>query len=416
MSRLAWKLLSLVKMGWLMVGLFLVFAILLELVAAVSLRLVGGGPPELPPGAPRLYEELGSPGQEWRPYVYWRTRPYSGRHLNIDADGLRRTWNPAPGDTDAMRVFMFGASTLLGFKVRDDYTTPSFVAKIMARECEVPVVVSNFGQLGYVSTQDLIALLLELQRGNVPGVAVFYNGTVDVESSYDTQVAGRPRWEYLRRDAFQNFKQAALVRLGRRSSLVELGLRYVDGWNWAVPGIWTPPSSEEAFRQLAEETLRVYASNVKLALALGKSMGFDVLYFWQPVVWSKKSPTPYERSVIAASERKHPLRGALFREVYAQAAEHAELQANEHFHDIRDALDGAQDPPIWDATHTTESGNERIAERIAEPLCAIVERRACESGSHSAAGLQRGCTLQGGSGSRPPAEVEPGRSATGHRR
>ena len=212
MSRLAWKLLSLVKMGWLMVGLFLVFAILLELVAAVSLRLVGGGPPELPPGAPRLYEELGSPGQEWRPYVYWRTRPYSGRHLNIDADGLRRTWNPAPGDTDAMRVFMFGASTLLGFKVRDDYTTPSFVAKIMARECEVPVVVSNFGQLGYVSTQDLIALLLELQRGNVPGVAVFYNGTVDVESSYDTQVAGLPRWEYLRRDAFQNFKHHLFAR------------------------------------------------------------------------------------------------------------------------------------------------------------------------------------------------------------
>jgi hypothetical protein len=381
MSRLAWKLLSLVKMGWLVVGLLLVFAVLLELTAAVSLRLVAAGSAELPPGAPRLYEQATSPGMEWRPYVYWRTRAHSGPHMNIDADGLRRTWNPAPGDADAMRVFMFGASTLLGFKVRDDYTTPSFVAKILARECEVPVVVYNFGQLGYVSTQDLIGLLLELQRGNVPDVAVFYNGTVDVESSYDTQVAGHPRWEYLRRDAFQNFKQAALIRLGLRSSLVELGLRYVPGWNWAVLGILKPPSSDESFRQLAEETLRIYASNVKLAEALGKSLGFDVMAFWQPVTWSKKSPTPYERSVIALEERKHPLKGAFFREVYAQAAEHPELQANEHFHDIRDALDGAQDPPLWDATHTTEAGNARIAERIAAPLCAVVEQRSTRSRS-----------------------------------
>jgi len=381
MSRLAWKLLSLVKMGWLIVGLLLVFAVLLELAAAVSLRLVAGGSMELPPGAPRLYEDENPTGQEWRPYVYWRTQAHSGRYMNVDADGLRRTWNPAPGDADAMRVFMFGASTLLGFKVRDDYTVPSFVAKVLARECEVPVVVSNFGQLGYVSTQDLIALLLELQRGNVPEVAVFYNGTLDVDSSYDTQVAGLPRWEYLRRDAFQNFKQAVLVRLGHRSSLVELGLRYVPGWNWAVMGILKPPSLDEAFRQLAEETLRIYASNVKLAGALGKSLGFDVMAFWQPVVWSKKSPTPYERSVIAAAERKNPLRGALFREVYAQVAEHPELQANEHFHDIRNALDGAQDPPLLDATHTTEAGNARIAERIAAPLCAVVEQRRTRSRS-----------------------------------
>ena len=380
MSRLVWKLLSLVKWGWLLAGLILLLAVLLELAAALSLRLFASGTPELPPGAPPTYELQGPTSAEWRPYVYWRTRARSGPHMNLDANGLRRTWNADPGDANPMRVFMFGASTLLGYKVRDDFTTPSFVAKVLARECEVPVIVTNFGQLGYVSTQDLIALLLELRRGNVPDVAVFYNGTVDVESSYDTQLAGHPRWEYLRRDAFQNFKQAALIRLGLRSSLVELGLRYVPGWNWAVLGILKPPSSDESFRQLAEETLRIYASNVKLAEALGKSLGFDVMAFWQPVTWSKKSPTPYERSVIALEERKHPLKGAFFREVYAQAAEHSGLQANEDFHDIRDALDGAQVPPIWDTLLTTEAGNARIAERIAAPLCAVVEQRSTRGG------------------------------------
>ena len=137
---------------------------------------------------------------------------------------------------------------------------------------------------------------------------------------------------------------------------------------------------QRALRRLAEETLRVYVSNMKLAEGLGKGLGFDVMVFWQPVVWSKKGVSPYERSVIALEERKHPLKAAFFREVYAQAVEHPELQANEHFHDIRDALDGAQEPPLLDALHTTEAGNARIAERIAAPLCAVVEQRSTRGG------------------------------------
>jgi len=93
MSRLAWNLLSLVKWGWLLVGLLLALVVLFELAAALSLRFFASGSPELPPGAPPTYE------------------------------------------------------------------------------CEVPVIVANFGQMGYVSTQDLITLLVELQRGDVPDVA-----------------------------------------------------------------------------------------------------------------------------------------------------------------------------------------------------------------------------------------------------
>lgn len=373
MSRLAWKLLSLVKIGWLAVGLCLVLAVLLELAAAASLRLFAGGSPEVPPGAPRVYEEETPMGQEWHPYVYWRTRAHSGPHMNIDAAGRRRTSNPAVDVAGALRVFMFGASTLRGHKVRDDYTIPSFASKILASECNVPVVVSNFGQLGYVGTQDLIALLLELQRGNLPDVAVFYNGTLEVESAYDSQVAGIPSSEHLRRDAFQDFKRAALVRLARRSSMVELVLRYIDGWNWRVPGIWRPPESEQAFRRLAGETVGVYAANVKLAKALGEGLGFEVVHFWQPVIWSKRELSPYELSVVALEERRNPRKGAFFHEVYARVAQHPELVAEARFYDLRGALDGVEEATIWDPTHTTEAGNKRVAVRIAARLCPILE-------------------------------------------
>jgi hypothetical protein len=32
----------------------------------------------------------------WRSYVYWRKRPFSGEHINVDENGVRTTFNPAP--------------------------------------------------------------------------------------------------------------------------------------------------------------------------------------------------------------------------------------------------------------------------------------------------------------------------------
>ena len=373
MSRLAWKLLLLIRNGWVALGVLLVFLAGLELSARVALRL-GGGEAELPPEAPPVHQPRTPTVQVWRPYVYWRTRELADPAMNIDADGLRRGWNPDVDPARAVRVFMFGASTLRGHGVRDDFTIPSYTSKLLAASTDVPVVVINFGQLGYVSTQDLIALLLEVQRQNAPDVAVFYNGTVDVESAYDQQTAGIPRYEYLRRDAFQDFGRATAIRLARRSSLVELLLRFVPGWSWGVPGVWQPPS-QARLAALADEIVRVYAQNVRVAEGLGAGLGFEVVHFWQPMVWSRATPSAYESAVVEVEARRNPLRGELFRAVWERVAADPELTRNPRFHDLRDALEADGGVPLWDATHTTEAGNERIARRVVEHLRGVVERR-----------------------------------------
>ena len=376
MERLAQKLLTLTRTGWLVVGGALLFLLLLELAANLSLRVLGpGGGFDLPPGAPEMWHEQGSSRQIWRPYVYWRTEARSGPVMNIDADGIRRTWS-APGDgRPRLRVFMFGASTLRGYHVRDDFTIPSFVAKILARDLAVPVEVVNFGQLGYVSTQDVIALALEARRGNVPDVAVFYNGMVDIDSVHDGNEPGSPRWEYQRRNAFQDFERSLALRIARRSALAQLVLDYVPGWSWALGATRQAPESGEALEALARETLEVYAGNLRLADALAHEFGFEVLYFWQPAVWSRDALSPYEAAVVAVDAHRQPGRAELFREVYRQAAGHPELGAHPSFFDLRGGADGADEPFFWDPTHTTEAGNEWIAEKIAVPLLSVIERR-----------------------------------------
>jgi len=96
---------------------------------------------------------------EWRPYVLWRRRPFSGRLINVDESGLRRTWNPAGSEVGAARIFAFGGSTLWGNGARDEHTIPSYVSRLL-NDAGRPVRVTNFGELGFVSSQNLVSLML----------------------------------------------------------------------------------------------------------------------------------------------------------------------------------------------------------------------------------------------------------------
>lgn len=372
-SRFSRGSLSLLRSGWLLFGGALALFVALEVTAAISLRAFAPAAGPRNEQAPLVYKSSGAPQQEWHPYVYWRTRPFSSPNLNVGKGGLRRTWNAAPEDPAPHRVFMFGASTLRGHGARDDFTIPSLTSRILAQELDVPVVVTNLGQKGYVSTQDLIALILELRKENLPDVVVFYDGAMDIEAAYHSQVPGITHYESYRRHAFEAFETAALVRLARRSSLVELGLRYVTGWDWSLPGVWRPPNGPDGFAPLAAKLVRIYAANVRISEALADGYGFDILHYWQPVIWSREPLTSFEQWVVGDTDRQYPMLDSLFEEVYTRVEADLELNANPRFVNASNLLDGAEDPAFWDAIHTTEAANALIAARIAEDLREVLQ-------------------------------------------
>jgi hypothetical protein len=114
--------------------------------------------------------EFTSSAVRWEPFAYWRSAEHRGQFFNVDAAGLRRTVNPAPpADAKSVRrVFLFGGSAMWGDSVRDEHTIPSLLAQRL-RQQDYAVEVTNFAQLGYVSTQEWIALALELRRGRSRG-------------------------------------------------------------------------------------------------------------------------------------------------------------------------------------------------------------------------------------------------------
>ena len=81
------------------------------------------------------------------------------------------------GDGDAARIFTFGGSTMWGMGVDYENTIASNISEVLCDQ-GFNVKVSNYGQLGYVSTQEKI-YLLKLLRDKSPDVVVFYDGVND---------------------------------------------------------------------------------------------------------------------------------------------------------------------------------------------------------------------------------------------
>jgi lysophospholipase L1-like esterase len=312
---------------------------------------------------------------EWAPYVQWRHPPLAGVYLKFDANGFRNTWtDPAPPESGApLRIFMFGSSTMVGVGARDDYTIPSVLAKRLAA---VPynVEVTNFGVVGHVSTQELIFLIEELKSGNVPDLVIFYDGVSDIIAAEQTGRAGTPQNEAGRAREFNLLKRDRQDDLTREALLVALQRtmgRAQDFANWLGLGEDDPPADAAAPdpAPLAQSVIERYAENIRIVRLLADEYGFEALFFWQPNVFTKNVLTAHEQRY----RNTHALE-PLYVATYQARRGNAALGAIPGAIDISDVFRESGENYFLDFAHTTESGNEKIADAMLPGVRAAFQR------------------------------------------
>jgi hypothetical protein len=293
---------------------------------------------------------------DWHSYVYWRRKPFKGRYINVDSRGIRATWrDPRHSDEKPLQIFMLGGSTVWGTGSRDDFTLPSLVAKQVANQkTGRPVEITNLGELGYVNTQDLLTLLVELHRGHVPDAVIFYDGVNDLGATFQGGQAGIPQNELNRRVEFERPGAAFAYALMKESSLFRPILWRVAFRTWQAENSRLSPEDQS---KLADNAIRLYAANLAIIEGLGRQFGFKSLFFWQPVVFTKRHLTPGEQ---ASSEEQGFMRD-FFQQGYADMRQNEALLANSDFHDISEILDAVEEPVYFDIAHITEHGNELVA-------------------------------------------------------
>ena len=303
---------------------------------------------------------------EWRSYVYWRRKPYRGRWIQIDGDGIRRTWRPERSPTpDTKRVFVLGGSTVWGTGARDEHTIPSCLAREL-EQAGLDARVRNLGETGHVLKQQLIALLGELERGHVPDLVVAYAGVNEAYAAYQSGEAGLPHNEWRRREQFDAPKHP--------------GPDPAETIRWAFPGILrvaaalgrrlTGTSDEAGTRversaQETEELAAAVAEHVGFLLhtlqGLGREHGFEVLLRLQPTLLHKPERSPHEAASALAVADVEPF----LLETYRRIRAHPELGTDPDFADASAFFADTAEPLYLDWCHLTEAGNARIGAWLA---------------------------------------------------
>jgi lysophospholipase L1-like esterase len=315
---------------------------------------------------------------EWEPYIYFRRKPFVGKYININKNGNRETkqWNIKRKDTDKVfNIFMFGGSVLWGDGARDDHTIPSLVSKVLS-EHGINVNITNFGEGGYVNTQEVIYLLLQLQKNNIPDLVVFFDGVNDVFSVLQNGKAGLPQNEFNRKAEFntatspKKLLNLYLVKIMSKSATVNLfNIGSSKFFNFKSPYFDFKLNRNE-FHKGALDVINIYFSNMKIVN--DSSCGrFIPMFYWQPVLHDKKILTEYEK--------RHYYDNKEFNEVYALTKDiiksKAALFNGYHFYNITDIFETTTKPIYIDFCHLNEAGNEIIANKIAGDILKLIQNK-----------------------------------------
>jgi hypothetical protein len=237
---------------------------------------------------------------DWRAYVGWWQRPFRGAFVTLDRRGLRPTPGEERADPGTVRILCFGGSTMMGMGARDDRTIPAFLAARLS-ELGHCVALTNYGQLGHNSTQELITLQEVLRNGAPFDIALFYDGANDMAAAEQTGRAGGMLNEQRRRAEFN-----LLISERRRDLYVAAlfcaiprTLRRLRRWTRAeLHGPLPAPAADLSrvdLQYLAGEVFDVYAANQGMVRMLAAAHGFRPIFYWQPVITTKRVKSVDER-------------------------------------------------------------------------------------------------------------------------
>jgi lysophospholipase L1-like esterase len=309
--------------------------------------------------------------QRYHPYVLWRRAAFKGRTINIGQQGSRVT----PGadcSADSYRVFALGGSTMWGTGSPDWGTIPAYLQAGLEARRGKPVCVVNFGETGFVATQEVIQLLLQLESGNVPHVVIFYDGVNDVYAAYQSGRAdGHMNLSAIRTRFEKRERALSFVEWLKTSYAFLLSQRLADSLRQETktsPKLITYETMGIDAAALADSVAQMYLANYKTVKALSREYGFEYFFFWQPVIWFGNKPLTSEEQAIKLGT--DPARIRLSDSVYRTIELAASKSDYENLYYLGQIFD-KYTSPIWiDGLHVTPVGNQLIAQKMLDVVAA----------------------------------------------
>jgi lysophospholipase L1-like esterase len=307
------------------------------------------------------WKEYRSTKYHYAPFVLWNADEFHGKWINIDRNGMRKTWTPPKTNNPSPEnIYVMGGSAIWGIGARDDYTISSELSKLLNVENK-QYVVSNYGIPGFTFIQEVIKLTLLLRDGHRPNYVIFYDGANDVYAAYQS---GRVM-DLLNYSEVQEKIETPPVILGIKYLIANSRIVQVVEKTLAVLNLQY--KYQEGGAQFTDKQLEVlgkdiaesYKKTVNLVQKLSEVYNFKYFLFWQPVIFTESSVVEEEVKVDPHCQDKNLAK--LFKLVKGNLA-NASIP---RWIDLADVLRQAPKPIYIDFCHMNEKGYEVVTAEIA---------------------------------------------------
>jgi lysophospholipase L1-like esterase len=299
------------------------------------------------------------------PFLGWRRPEFHGKYINLSKEGIRSTWNPKVArEQKVKKVFCFGGSTTWGVGARDDFTVPSLLSKRL-NQGRPAFQVTNFGEKGYTSTQELIYLVLLLKQKNIPDYVIFYDGVNEVMVG---AMNGKPglvfNFEGMRDQFEGKDKKSGRNKIWQEIKRLKLYRAFADLQGLVASGKIAEPNknqypvkNKQEMPRLAEDIMMDYLKNIEVIRHLGQAYGFQCLFVWQPALLTTRSLTAEEKRLDAWNNQDMV---AMYRLVYDKMR----ATSAPNFYNLSTMFDAKEKTIFFSWAHITEEGNALVADRI----------------------------------------------------
>lgn len=310
------------------------------------------------PSAQDFWSEQSQTIVQWLPFAYWHVSSIDGEYINVDESGLRYTPDYVAEDVGANTIGFFGGSTVWGEGARDAYTIPGHTARLLHENYQAQHVI-NYGQTGFVSTQDMILFQQQILQGDAPDVAVFYQGFNDVLASLIQGYTGVTLQEDMR---IADVEAGRSLRAGQ--PVFRLPIARLEDYDLSLAGV--EPTT-------AENIANRWFANVDMIQTVADGYRIDVLFVWQPMITEKQSTTESEQGIITRMDETYPGIIELYDEVNSIVLGRIEQESRDDIIVLSDLFADDEREIFYDLVHITELGNLTVAEAILPHIIPLLE-------------------------------------------
>lgn len=308
------------------------------------------------------------------PYVGYRRLDYKGTYINV-RNGRRASYQQQSSTLKQLqkplRLYMYGGSTTWGTSARDEFTIPSLLAK-RAEQDAIPLVVENFGEDSYYTWQNAVEMAEWCAGGKQPDIAIVYQGANDVGTRIEMPAIERgiEYYSYFKYRIEQTSYTPFVWNWYQQTSIIfRLFNPAPSPWDFDPVGIYDYNGTELA--ALAQSIAKVYRENSTFMSGIGRTYGFPVFHFLQPVVNS--------RATLFGDEQKFTnFFGGKIGETYVQFQRAVQGAKDPNIIDLTRVFDTTPEPVFTDWYHVSERGNEILADAIYTAIKPTLEQKRAE--------------------------------------